>query len=259
MKIGVINFSGNVGKTTISKYLLQRKLGCDVYSVETINSSDSTAIKVGADKFAELQSEMLLNDDLIVDIGSSNVENLISQIMAYKGSQDDFDFFLIPTINEKKQIRDTIQTIVFLIEDLKVPSAKIKVIYNKVESVENMENDFSQIEFVLNKYKIKNSTSFILDTKYFGEVDDLSKRQDLPKDILENVLDIEYMVKSNPAFTKQATDFKNQSKSEPDPMKKEELYDNATLYANLAITSRLGIRVKENLDSAFQALFGTKK
>lgn len=259
MKIAVINFSGNVGKTTISKYLLQRKLNCPIYSIETINSSDSSATKMGADKFSELQSELLLNDDLIVDIGSSNVEALIVQISAYKGSQNDFDFFLIPTINEKKQIRDTLQTIAFLIEELEVSANKIKVVYNKVDSIEAIESDFSAVEMQLATYKIKNATSFISETKYFGEVDDLSKSKKLPQEIADNVLDIDYMESNNKNFLKMAADAKKESVAESDAIKKEALYSKATMYAKLAITSRLAIGVKENLDSAYSSLFTTRK
>ena len=44
MKLAVINFSGNVGKTTVARHLLAPRIpGCQVVSVESINADDGAA------------------------------------------------------------------------------------------------------------------------------------------------------------------------------------------------------------------------
>ena len=41
MKIAVINFSGNVGKTTIARHLLLPRIdGAELFSVESLNAAD---------------------------------------------------------------------------------------------------------------------------------------------------------------------------------------------------------------------------
>jgi hypothetical protein len=41
MKIAVINFSGNVGKTTVARHLLlPRMAGAEIIAVESINADD---------------------------------------------------------------------------------------------------------------------------------------------------------------------------------------------------------------------------
>ena len=41
MKVAVINFSGNVGKTTIARQLLGTRMNADEFAVETINAGAS--------------------------------------------------------------------------------------------------------------------------------------------------------------------------------------------------------------------------
>lgn len=41
MKVAVINFSGNVGKTTIARQLLDSRMDADKFAVETINAGAS--------------------------------------------------------------------------------------------------------------------------------------------------------------------------------------------------------------------------
>ncbi len=48
MKVAVINFSGNVGKTTIARHLLAPRItGAEVISIESINADDGQAATSG--------------------------------------------------------------------------------------------------------------------------------------------------------------------------------------------------------------------
>lgn len=47
MKLAVINFSGNVGKTTVARHLLAPRIpGCQVVAVESINADDGPSVKI---------------------------------------------------------------------------------------------------------------------------------------------------------------------------------------------------------------------
>jgi hypothetical protein len=79
MKIAVINFSGNVGKTTIARHLLvPRILGAELIAIERINADEGhEGRSLRGRQFGELQEYMQTVDSLVVDIGASNVEDLM--------------------------------------------------------------------------------------------------------------------------------------------------------------------------------------
>lgn len=143
MKIAVINFSGNVGKSTVARHLLAPRLNnATVIAVESINSDGSQDEAIKGKQFGELQEALMLMDDAVIDIGASNVEDFVNLMKQYKGSHEDFDYFVIPTVSKAKQQRDTISTIDALAE-IGVPAKKIRLVFNMVEIDETPERIFS--------------------------------------------------------------------------------------------------------------------
>ena len=73
MKIAVISFSGNVGKTTIARHLLAPRIpGARLVSIESINAGAAANDVIPGRQFAELQEYLQVADDVVVDIGASN-------------------------------------------------------------------------------------------------------------------------------------------------------------------------------------------
>lgn len=133
MKVAVINFSGNVGKTTVARHLLAPRIdGAKVIAIESINADDGQADALRGRQFGELQEYLQTVDNVVVDIGASNVEDLLSLMRKYRGSHEDFDYFVIPTVPALKQQQDTTATLAELIR-IGVPAAKLKVVFNQVE------------------------------------------------------------------------------------------------------------------------------
>lgn len=134
MKIAVINFSGNVGKTTLARHLLLPRVeGAELIAVESLNADEGQGQALRARQFGELQEYLQTVDSAVVDIGASNVEELLSLMQRYRGSHDDFDCFVVPTVPALKQQQDTIATLVELAR-LGVPSAKVRLVFNMLES-----------------------------------------------------------------------------------------------------------------------------
>jgi hypothetical protein len=53
MKIAVINFSGNLGKTTVARHLLAPRLnGAQVIAIESLNAGDDTTEMLRGRQFA---------------------------------------------------------------------------------------------------------------------------------------------------------------------------------------------------------------
>jgi hypothetical protein len=142
MKVAIVNYSGNVGKTTIARHLMQPRMNnAEIFAVETINA-DAGNNPTRGKEFIETQIKMALVDDAICDIGSSNIEQVIQLMAQNPGSHEDFDFFVIPVTPSPKQQRDTISTIEAL-SGLGVPPTKIRVLFNQLDLGDKPENVFS--------------------------------------------------------------------------------------------------------------------
>ena len=134
-KVAVINFSGNVGKSSIARYLLAPRMQCEVVSVESINDSGRTTktkATIRGKEVTELREHLLLSSGLVVDIGASNVEDFIDSLSEYDDGMDEFEYFVIPTVSAIKQQEDTVATI-HQLSMLDVPPGKIIVVFNQFD------------------------------------------------------------------------------------------------------------------------------
>ncbi|NUZ08082.1 StbB family protein [Piscinibacter koreensis] len=145
MKIAVISFSGNVGKTTIARHLLLPRLrGAKLVSIESINADDDEDHVIRGRQFAELQEFLQVAADVVVDVGASNVEDLLALMRRYRGSHQDFDVFIVPTVAARKQQQDTIATLAELAR-LGVPAGKVQIVFNMVEDPAEIERTFKPV------------------------------------------------------------------------------------------------------------------
>jgi hypothetical protein len=145
MKIAVINFSGNVGKSTIARHLLRPRIeGAELIAVESLNADDSQGQALRGRQFGALQEYLQTVDNVVVDIGASNVEDLLGLMHRYRGSHEDFDCFVVPTVPALKQQQDTIATLVELAE-LGVAPSRVKLVFNMVEDEEVVTQAFDHL------------------------------------------------------------------------------------------------------------------
>ena len=145
MKVAVINFSGNVGKTTVARHLLAPRIeGAEVIAVESINADDGQTQALRGRQFGELQEYLQTVDNVVVDIGASNVEELLSLMRKYRGSHEDFDYFVIPTVPALKQQQDTFATLAELTR-IGIPASKLKVVFNQVEDDARVSETFDTL------------------------------------------------------------------------------------------------------------------
>ncbi|MEO6280912.1 StbB family protein [Roseateles sp.] len=142
MKLAVINFSGNVGKTTLARHLLLPRIpGAEYIAVETINAGAEGQASLRGDQFAMLQEYLLSIDSAVVDIGASTVDDLMDLMAQYGGSHEDFDCFIVPTVPDPKQQQDTIATLVDLAR-LGVPPERMRLVFNTMELGVTVEQAF---------------------------------------------------------------------------------------------------------------------
>jgi hypothetical protein len=195
MKFGVINLSGNVGKTTIARDLLSYRLNeHQIISIESINTDGGEDLVFKGESAEDIFVETLLIDDYILDVGCSNVEDFL---LSYDSNTDivkGLDFILVPTTPETKQQMDTIKTVFELI-NLEIPTDKIKVILNQTDPKKSLDVVFSDLENKLEQldYKLDyrlniqkhdlystglKLSQLITDTDYLAEVQKAKKESD---------------------------------------------------------------------------------
>jgi hypothetical protein len=143
MKVAVLNFSGNVGKSTVAKYLLQPRIpGARLVAVETINADEGGADAMRGREFGQLQRDLMKLEAAVVDIGASHVEEVMRLMTQYEGSHEEFDMFVVPVTKEAKQVRDTIGTLDAL-GAMGVGRDRIRLVFNRVEPGTPVQQEFA--------------------------------------------------------------------------------------------------------------------
>ena len=154
MKVAVINFSGNVGKTTVARHLLMPRIaGAELIAIESINADEGQGHALRGRQFGELQEYLQTVENVVVDIGASNVEELLALMRKYRGSHEDFDCFVIPTVTALKQQQDTIATLAELAR-LGVPASRLKLVFNMVENGVEVAEAFDTLLAFVNQNPI---------------------------------------------------------------------------------------------------------
>ena len=234
MKVVVMNFSGNVGKTTVAGHLLKPRMGnAPIFSIESINvdaSADGLDVeKMKGKKYGDLVQELMKLDDAIVDVGASNVEEFIKLMQQYDSSHEEFDYFVIPVVKEKKQQADTINTI-HALKQLGIPKHKIRVVFNKAEVDDDVEVEFESVIGYAERDK-----GFVANPKAVIHVNEVFERL---KSVGISLGDI----------TADPTDYRAKLREAKDDDEKDHC-------VRMVALKRLGVTANKNLDAAFSAIF----
>lgn len=233
MKVAVLNFSGNVGKTTIAAHLLHPRMpAARIFSVESINvdaSKDGIEVeRLKGKQFRDLTDELMLTDDAIIDVGASNVEDFCKHMQLFTGSHVEFDLFIVPVTKEKKVLADSVNTLRTL-AGLGINKDRIRVVFNKVETDDVIEDAFSAIFGLADQTK-----GFIVKPKtaiYQNEVFELLKS----------------VGKSLGDIASDETDYRSQIRETKDE-------DEQARLVRMVQVKRLATGVTAQLDEVFKAL-----
>ena len=143
LKAVIANNSGNVGKSTICKTMLQPRLEeAEIIKVETINSDGTNDSKLSAKEFDEILKRIDDADCTLIDVGASNIEQFMVQMLEFQGSHELIDFFIVPVTPQDKQQRDSITTINNFL-DMGIEAERIKVVFNLAEKDLPVDKQFS--------------------------------------------------------------------------------------------------------------------
>jgi hypothetical protein len=235
MKVAVINFSGDVGKTTIARQLLGSRMDAEEFAVETINTGASDesvhTTRIKGKDFGGLQEDLMLLDIAIIDVGASNAEDFLKLMAQFSGSHEEFDYFIVPVVSDKKQQAYTINTIKTL-SKLGIQARRIRVVFNRVAPEDSQDIDsifgaivgFHQAEklFTLKREAI------IFNNEIFDRL------RQLKKSISEILLD-------TPDYRAQLREAKSDEEKQ--------------MAVSIVSAQRLARSANDNLDQAFKVLF----
>jgi hypothetical protein len=233
MKVIVINYSGNVGKSTVTRYLLSPRMNnSKVIAIESINSDGTEDDVMRGKQFTELLELLAPLDDAVVDVGASNAEDFVYMMGKHQGAHEDFNYFVVPAVKGKKQTTDTITTIKSLVA-LGIPKKKIRVILNRVETDDDIRDEFSSLfglEAADNTFVINDQCVI-----YNNEAFDQCKDMGVP--LADIVAD--------------QTDYRAQAKAAKDAGDQEEV----KRCVNLCLLKMIAITANKNLDQVYKAVF----
>ena len=170
MKVAVVNRPGTVGKTTLAAHLLAPRMpGATIIAVEDVNQTVASlgleADRIEGDAFREIFRKLMLLDDAIVDVGTSNIRLFLQGMVKFEDSHLEFDYFVVPLTSGTKEQSETI-TMISTLADFGIPAHKIRLIFNRVNK--DVEAEFCYVfQYVSNE---KNATANPLSAIYENEL-----------------------------------------------------------------------------------------
>jgi MinD-like ATPase involved in chromosome partitioning or flagellar assembly len=171
MIIATLNFSGSVGKTLISNYLLKPRMPeAKFLAIETINESAADLGTKDIEQFkgSELRNilqSIMLESEAIIDIGASNVESFLIELEKYSRGLKKIDRFVIPVTPDRKAQNESLKTAEAL-SVLGIPAEKILFLPNRIQS--NMKTELGA-DFIARVYAQGFAT--LHDTAYIREME----------------------------------------------------------------------------------------
>ena len=173
MKILIVNNSGNVGKSFLSRELFYPNMkDAKIVEIESRNSS-STGFnielnKITGNEIQELNQLFIKNDDLIIDLGSSQIEIFFNELQQMNMSiLDEIDLIVVPVIPNTKEVEDTL-VILDELRDLDL-GIRIEIILNRCEMLKKF--DFFIAEAKARKYIIDTNLR-LQDYRAIGDLED---------------------------------------------------------------------------------------
>lgn len=231
MNVCVLNFSGNVGKSTIATHLLAPRLRAPLISVETLNSAGPTGgaevDQMTARRYGELQGRLATPGGAVVDVGSSNVEEFLQLMGHFAGSHEDFDLFVVPVVGAAKQKTDTVNTIAAL-RRIGVPGHSIRIVFNKVEQDDDVLRTFAAMFLLGQRGDAHTSTS---STLFANEIFEMLKARNMTFAMLDA----------------DQTDYRQRLRESTDATQREHI-------VSMIAMKRLAITCTRNLDTVFSSV-----
>ena len=177
MKIVVAGISGNVGKSTLSAHMfVPRMKNAKLLIVESINQDTKdlvdTSEKIRGEDFKKIYMELVLNENIVVDVGASNAEAFFEGLSSFSQGYDEVDLFVIPVVPGVKEQAESVLT-ARMLAAMGVEKDKIRVVFNRVKrSVEDEFPELLNVATELNCF-IANPMCMVFENDIYADLADL--------------------------------------------------------------------------------------
>ena len=147
MRIATVNYSGSVGKTVTTSHLLAPRIpDAEIIAVESTNESAAdlglAVEQMRGGQFGRLFRKLLMAEAAIVDVGASNIEDFLAELVKYDQAHLEIDYYVLPVVPSGKAQRETIKTVQVLAQ-MGVPADRVRVLFNRVDS--DVREEFAAI------------------------------------------------------------------------------------------------------------------
>jgi MinD-like ATPase involved in chromosome partitioning or flagellar assembly len=172
MRIAITNLGGNQGKTTLAINLFAPRMpDAKILAVETINAAGQAlgaeVEQLKGEQFARIYAELAAADDLILDVGASNIEEFLVGLARFEDGHDEIDLFVIPCTSDTKERTEAMKT-ADMLSALGVPVEKIQFVFNRVSDA--VEQSFGDVLNFCKKTGVAtaNPACAVPDSELFG-------------------------------------------------------------------------------------------
>lgn len=147
MKIATCNYSGSVGKTVAASHLFAPRMpGAEIIAVESTNESAADlglpVEQMRGEHFGRLFRKLLMAESAIIDVGASNIEAFLAELVKYDEAHLEIDYYVLPVVGSGKAQRETIKSIQALAA-IGVPAERVRVLFNRVDA--DVHEEFAAI------------------------------------------------------------------------------------------------------------------
>jgi len=139
MKVAVLSYSADTGKTVLARHLLRPRIeAAGMCAVSPYTPLDGRRI-------LDVMQKMLRVQNMVLDVPYWQTEAVVQSFVEYRSAHEDYDFFVIPTIvGSERVLRGTIKTISAL-QKIGVPAERIRVVFNCIERWMDLSKVFAPL------------------------------------------------------------------------------------------------------------------
>ncbi|MBR8657880.1 plasmid stability protein StbB, partial [Achromobacter sp. Marseille-Q0513] len=139
--------SGSVGKTVAASHLFAPRMpGAEIIAVESTNESAADlglpVEQMRGEHFGRLFRKLLMAESAIIDVGASNIEAFLTELVKYDEAHLEIDYYVLPVVGSGKAQRETIKSIQALAA-IGVPAERVRVLFNRVDA--DVHEEFAAI------------------------------------------------------------------------------------------------------------------
>lgn len=169
LKLAIASYVGKCGKTTLTANLFAPRMpDAPIIAIESINET-AEALGVDVEKmkgesFRQLFKRLMSEDSAIIDVGASNIEDFMDQIVKFEDAHEEIDYFVVPVVSGSVEQKESLKTIKALAA-IGVPKEKIRVVFNKVSG--DIAEDFVGFIAGAANYATLNQDAYVEQSELF--------------------------------------------------------------------------------------------